>query len=261
MMAGVMKRRPTRRMLIQAAAALAGLLLGGTVAATVWAQQLVADLSSHLIAITTGFTGTEVVLFGTTDGPGDVAIVVTGPRGPATVRRKQRVAGMWMNTDSVRFEQVPSFYTVAVSRPLDQLVGRPVLERQQLGLPQLQLPADATLPPDELAAYRSALIRNKQRQGLYAISMGQVAFLGERLFRTNIYFPANVPTGLYNVEALLIRDGDVVSAQTTPLVVSKIGFSAEVSDFARNRPVIYGVAAVVGAIAAGWAAGAAFRRI
>jgi len=251
----------TKRRLVQAAAALAGLLLGGTVAATVWAQQLVADLSSHLIAITTGFTGTEVVLFGTTDGAGDVAIVVTGPRGPATVRRKQRVAGMWMNTDSLRFDQVPSFYTVAVSRPLDQLVGRPALERHQLGLPQLQLPAESTLPPEELAAYRSALIRNKQRQGLYAISMGQVAFLGERLFRTNIYFPANVPTGLYNVEALLIRDGEVVSAQTTPLVVSKIGFSAEVSDFARHRPVIYGVAAVLGAIAAGWAAGAAFRRV
>lgn len=146
------KRRPTKRLLVQGVAALAGLLLGGTVAATVWAQQLVADLSSHLIAITTGFTGTEVVLFGTTDGAGDVAIVVTGPRAPATVRRKERVAGMWMNTDSLRFDQVPSFYTVAVSRPLDQLVGRPVLERHQLGLPQLQLPADATLPPEQLAA-------------------------------------------------------------------------------------------------------------
>lgn len=81
-MAAVTKRRPIKRLLVQAAAALAGLLLGGTVAATVWAQQLVADLSSHLIAITTGFTGTEVVLFGTTDGAGDVAIVVTGPRSP-----------------------------------------------------------------------------------------------------------------------------------------------------------------------------------
>ncbi|PWC39321.1 TIGR02186 family protein [Azospirillum sp. TSO35-2] len=254
-------RGPVKRRLVQAAAALAGLVLGGTLAATVWAQQLVADLSSHLIAISTGFTGTEVVLFGTTDAAGDVAIVVTGPRGSAVVRRKQRVAGMWMNTDSARYDQVPSFYTVATSRPLDQLVGRPVLERHQLGLPYLQFTPDATLPPDDQTAFRAALLRNKQRQGLYAISMGQVSFLGERLFRTNIYFPANVPTGLYNVEALLIRDGDVVSAQTTPLVVSKIGFSAEVSDFARNRPITYGVAAVAGAIAAGWAAGAAFRRV
>lgn len=250
-----------RRRIVQGFAALGGLVLGAGLAATVWAQQLVADLSSHLIAITTGFTGTEVVLFGTTDGPGDVAIVVTGPRGPATVRRKERIAGMWINTASARFEQVPGFYTVATSRPLDQLVGRPVLERHQIGLPQLQLGPRETLDAEELAAFRAALIRNKQRAGLYALTFGQVAFLGERLFRTNIYFPANVPTGLYNVEALLIRDGEVVTAQTTPLVVSKVGFSAEIYDVARHRPITYGVAAVVGAVAAGWAAGAAFRRV
>ena len=34
------------------------------------AASLVADLSSHLIAITTGFTGTEVLLFGAKEGPG-----------------------------------------------------------------------------------------------------------------------------------------------------------------------------------------------
>ncbi len=244
---------------------LAGLAGGVTIAAmvagTVWAQQLVADLSSHLIAITTGFTGTEVVLFGTTDGAGDVAIVVTGPRGPVTVRRKDRIAGIWLNARSVRFEQVPSFYMVATNRPLDQFVTKPVLERHQIGLPNLQLGPREQLAPEQLALFRSALIRNKQRAGLYGITLGQVSFLGERLFRTNIFFPANVPTGLYNVEAMLIREGEVVSAQTTPLVVSKVGFSAEVFDFARNQPVFYGVAAVIGAIAAGWLAGAAFRRV
>ena len=35
------------------------------------AEPLVADLSNHLIAITTGFTGAQVLLFGATDGPGD----------------------------------------------------------------------------------------------------------------------------------------------------------------------------------------------
>ncbi|HEV3177595.1 MAG TPA: TIGR02186 family protein, partial [Stellaceae bacterium] len=43
------------------------------------AQALVADLTNHLVAITTGFTGTSVVLFGATDGNGDVIVVVRGP--------------------------------------------------------------------------------------------------------------------------------------------------------------------------------------
>lgn len=245
---------------IRLAAALVGLLLGVGVAATVSAQQLVADLTSHLIAITTGFTGAEVVLFGTVDAPGDVAIVVTGPRIDVTVRRKDRIAGIWLNAKSVRFEQVPSYYAVATSRPLDEIVSTPVLERHQIGLPHLQLPTRRNLDPVERADFRAALIRAKQRAGLYAISLGQVAFLGERLFRTNIFFPANVPTGLYNVEALLIRDGEVVSAQTTPLVVSKVGFSAEIYEVARNQPVLYGLAAAFGAAAMGWLAGVAFRR-
>ena len=43
------------------------------------AEGLVADLTSHLIAITTGFTGASVVLFGATDGPGNVIVAVRGP--------------------------------------------------------------------------------------------------------------------------------------------------------------------------------------
>ena len=245
----------------RAVGGLIGLFIGAALAGSVWAQQLVADLSSHLIAINTGFTGTEVVLFGATDGEGDVAIVVTGPRTSVTVRRKGRVAGIWVNTESVRFEQVPSYYMVATSRPLDQVVSKPMLERHQIGLPNLQLDPGRALPQEELEAFRAALIRNKQREGLYGITLGQVAFLGERLFRTNIYFPANVPTGLYTVEVLLIRDGEVVTAQTTPLVVSKVGFSAEIYQIARHQPVAYGLAAVIGAVAAGWLAGALFRRM
>ncbi len=225
------------------------------------AQQLVADLSSHLIAITTGFTGTGVVLFGSTDGPGDVVVVVTGPRITATVHHKSRVAGIWMNHDKVVFNQVPSFYMAASNRPLEQFIRPPVLERHRIGLEHLHMELGKLPNSGEVPDYRAALISAKQRTGLYGTTLGQVTFLGARLFRTNIYFPTTVPTGLYNVEVFLIRDGDVVSAQTTPLLVSKVGFSAEVSEFARSQPFSYGLAAVFGAVAAGWVAGAIFRRV
>lgn len=248
--------------------AMLGFLGGGLFAAHVWGQQLVADLSSHLIAISAGFIGTEVVLFGTTseaglEGASDVTIVVTGPRGSVTVRRKDRVAGIWVNADSQGFSQVPSFYMVAASRPLNELAAKPVLERHQIGVANMQFQPVGVAglrTRDEMADYRQALVRNKQRAGLYGVAVGQVAFLGGRLFRTNIYFPSNVPTGLYNVEVMLIRDGEVVSAQTTPLVVSKVGFSADVYDFAHQRPLLYGLMAVIGAVLSGWLAGAVFRR-
>ncbi|HEX3065649.1 MAG TPA: TIGR02186 family protein, partial [Dongiaceae bacterium] len=72
------------------------------------AEPLVADLSNHLIAITTGFTGAQVLLFGATDGPGDVVVVVRGPTGRAVVRRKDRVFGIWINSAGRDFAEVPN---------------------------------------------------------------------------------------------------------------------------------------------------------
>ncbi|MEI8394951.1 MAG: TIGR02186 family protein [Rhodospirillaceae bacterium] len=226
------------------------------------AQSLEADLSSHLIAITTGFTGSEVVLFGAVDGPGEVAVVVVGPKTRATVRRKERVGGVWMNRRSAGFEQVPVFYALATSRPLAALVGESVLVRNEIGLDRLPLnPVGFSGPPAEAASFREALIRGKLDAGLYSESDGQVRFLGKRLFRTTIFFPANVATGIYTVSVFLFRDRDVASASTTPLVISKTGLSAEISEFATERPALYGLTAVLGAFLIGWAAGSLFRKL
>ena len=161
---------------------------------------------------------------------------------------------------SVTFDDVPGYYAVATNRPLESLVDASVLERHQIGLEHLHLAPTKAVPRNRLEAFRAALIRNKQLQGLYSTSLGQLAFLGERLFRTNLHFPANVPTGLYTVGVFLIREGDVVSAQTTPLAVTKIGLSAELFDFAQRWPMLYGLAAVIGAALAGWLAGTLLRK-
>lgn len=224
------------------------------------AQTLVADLSSHLIAITTGFTGTEVVLFGAIDQPGDVVVVVNGPDSREEVRRKERVGGIWVSGAGVTFTHVPQFYALASSRPLEGLLRPSVALRHEIGLDYLRLQTAAVLDLDDLAEYRAALIRAKQRLNLYPTEEGRVTFLGQRLFRTTLSMPAEVPTGLYSVNVYLIRNADVVSAQTTPLTVSKIGFSADIYDFAQRHGLAYGVIGVSLAIAAGWGAGSLFRK-
>ncbi|KGM32851.1 TIGR02186 family protein [Inquilinus limosus] len=227
------------------------------------AQDLVADLSDHVIAINTGFTGTRVLLFGATEGDGDVAVVVRGPVDRATVREKDRVAGIWLNHASMKFSNVPGFYAVASSKPLEQLAPPNVLERAGIGLRYLQLTPgedDREAGPEAIGAYRDALIRGLQREGLYVTDTGQVSFLSGRLFRTRIEFPANVPTGQYQVEAYLFRGGQVVDAQTTPLIIGKVGLGAEIYQFAQDEPALYGLAAILVAVAAGWLASVVFRR-
>jgi uncharacterized protein (TIGR02186 family) len=224
------------------------------------AQQVIADLSRHLVAITTGFAGAEVLLFGAVDGEGDVLVTVRGPESDIVVRRKSQVNGMWINTQSVSFGAVPGYYAMAATKPVDEIVTGPVAEREQIGAERLRFEAERNVAADTVALFRRALLRNLEREGLYQPRAAVIRFLGQRLFRADIAFPANVPTGLYTVNIYLVRDGQVVSATTTPLSVSKIGLSAEIFDFARNRGLSYGLIAVAFAGIAGWAASRVFQR-
>ena len=223
------------------------------------AEALVADLTSHLIAITTGFTGASVVLFGSTDGPGDVAVVVRGPDREMTVRRKSRIAGIWVNSQEVTFANVPSFYFVAASRPLDEIMPPATAALYRLGIRSLGIRAESRASPEVVDAFATALVRTQQHASLFQNSVHKVNFIGERLFRTTIEFPSNVPTGTYLVEVFLVRDKDVVSGQTTPLVVSKVGLDADVFGFAGRQPGLYGAIAVTAAMVAGWLASLPFR--
>ncbi|MFM2044058.1 MAG: hypothetical protein RLY86_2634 [Pseudomonadota bacterium] len=238
----------------------AAMLLNAGLSRPAAAQALAADLSNHLIAITTGFTGTELLVFGTVDGPGDVAIVVQGPEGEVVVRRKERVAGIWMNTDSMVFDRVPAYYAVATTADLEGSVQPTVLQRHEIGLDHVRLVPRGAAPAAQVAEFRAALIRNKQKIGLYSTRPQEVPFLGQRLFRTTFYFPSNVPTGIYTASVYLIRDGDVVSAQTMPLSVSKIGFSATMFDFAQRQSILYALVGILLAVLLGWLAGVVFRK-
>ena len=223
------------------------------------AEALVADLTSHLIAITTGFTGASVVLFGAIDGPGDVVVVVRGPDREMTVRRKSRIAGIWVNSQEVIFANVPSFYFVAASRPIEEIVSPATAAFYRLGVTNLQMKPEGMTPPQVAEEFVTALIRTQQNARLFPNSVSKVNFIGERLFRTTIEFPSNVPTGTYLVQVFLVRDKDVVGGQTTPLVVSKVGIDADVFGFAGRQPAVYGVIAVLTAMVAGWLASLPFR--
>jgi uncharacterized protein (TIGR02186 family) len=226
------------------------------------AQSLVADLSHHLIAITTAFVGTQVVAFGVAEGGGDIVVTVQGPREDVIVRRKSRVAGIWVNRERLAFRRVPAYYAVASTGPLEQIARPDVLGQLDVGTGYLDLePIDASgLEISEIASFKDALVRRKQEQGLYSREPAPINFVGEELFRTTLNFPANVPPGIYQVQVFELEDGFATDAQRSSLVVSKVGFEADIYDFAQQRASLYGLMAIVLAILSGWLAGVIFRR-
>ncbi|MBI3445182.1 MAG: TIGR02186 family protein [Magnetospirillum sp.] len=242
---------------------LLALLLAGDPARAV--EPLVADLSKHLVAITTGFAGTDVLLFGAIeemdgDKAGDVVVVVRGPNKAETLRRKDRTAGIWINSGNAKVDNAPSFYQVASTRPLEEVAPTAILDRHQIGLDHLDLDIRVKDQGSDLGEYRKALFRLNQTKGLYGDKVLEIGMLSQRLFRTDVHFPANVPVGIYMVEVYLMSAGQVISAQTTPLVVSKIGIGADVFDFAHHQAAAYGILAILLAAAAGWLAAIAFKK-
>ena len=139
------------------------------------AEPLVADLSRNFIAITSGFDGTEVLLFGTIDGKGDLVIVVRGPDQRVVVRRKDRVAGVWMNRDHLEFSGVPAYYAVASSRPLDEIARPNLLALHQIGVEALRITPLSERPAEEISAFRDALLRTRIQEGLYGATPGEAS--------------------------------------------------------------------------------------
>lgn len=225
------------------------------------AESLVADLSDHLVAITTGFVGTELLLFGTVDGEGDIVVVTHGPTEEVIVRKKERTLGLWMNRDAVTFEHVPAYYALgATESAMDHLTPL-VKRRHQVGANNIRVTAKDVISPEDAQPFLDALVRNKQRQGLYSIAPSLIERRGRRLFRTKVFFPSNVPTGTYIVETLLLREGEVISAQTTPLFINKLGLGAYLFRVAQIHSAIYGIAAILVATLAGLLANWIFRKL
>lgn len=237
------------------------LALSAWAGSTAKAQPVVVDLSKSSVDITAGFTGTEVLLFGATSGYGEVVVVIEGPKEIIGVRRKENVAGIWVNGRQIDFKNVPAFYKVLSTNSLDEWLPLAVREENQIGVEYLNLkPLDSNIGAAEASEYRAALIRNKQQINHYGDVERRLNLAGGRLFRSEVFFPANVPVGRYFVRTYLVDKGKIVSTRTIPLNIRKIGIEADVFRVAHQHSALYGIAAIVIAVLAGLGGNALFRR-
>jgi uncharacterized protein (TIGR02186 family) len=235
-------------------------------------ESVEADVSTRSVAVTSAFTGIEVVVFGTVNnsrqesaehGLYDVVVVVEGAPAPLVARRKSKIAGIWINTKSVRFASLPTFYGIVSTRPVEEIASPAVLVEHEIGLEHVRMkPAGhkANVTPDELADFKAAVIRLKQRERLYVRDEYGVIFIGRSLFRSSIDLPANVPVGQLAARVYLFRDGQLLGTYSARFSMAREGIERILYDLAYRAPLVYGVFAVLIAAAAGLLASAVFRR-
>ncbi|MEM1373924.1 MAG: TIGR02186 family protein [Pseudomonadota bacterium] len=228
-------------------------------------ETIVADLSQRRVAITTNFSGSEILIFGAVrrDGPRtslsplDVIITVAGPPSPVTVRKKDRVAGIWVNADEAEIDSAPSFYAVLSSKPISDLISETEDLRHRITTPQVIRAVDVGAESGA-DTFVDALIRIRRNEGTYQLAENSVGMLDGTLFRATVGLPANLTEGAYETTMYLVRDREIVSKYVTAIDVQKVGLEQFLYGLAHNQPLIYGIMSLVIAISAGWLASAAF---
>ena len=229
---------------------------------------LVPDISARKVEIRYSFTGAQLLLFGAIVYPGgrpppraaDIVVVLRGPVQPILVREKQRILHIWMNADSNRFRSAPSFYAVASSRPIPDLMDERTAAIYELGLHNLQLSPGGGALPEKERRFEAGLLDLRRRQSLYSESPHGVEINGGVLYRAVITIPSQVPVGTYTAETFLIDRHKVIAAATRDIQIDKSGFERFVALAARRHEGLYGLAAVLMSLGMGWAAAAFFRR-
>ena len=246
------------------------MLAGGTGPAA--AERLVVSLSNHRVAVTSSFTGEDLVLFGTIEPdagrtalrpPYSLVVTVTGPGETMRTRRKERVLGIWVNMDWREFVRVPSYLSVLSNRPVADIASPEVLRRLQIGLDNFLLPQ--RIGPDIADTvrddpFRVAFVQLETQHGLYRQSSTAVTYLTPTVFRAAIPLPANVPTGNYAIDVKLFAEGTLVARTNTALEVIKAGFEQYVADAARDHGLLYGLVTAFMALLTGWFASVVFRK-
>jgi len=234
------------------------------------AERLTVAVSTPEVKISSNFTGAPVTVFGVIEQDAKrplsaadyrVAILVLGPNESVVARRKDRVLGVWVNHDSRTIGAAPSFYALNASTTLDALANPAVLQRLQIGFDNIGFVYDgrpAAVDPEAME-FRDAFLRLKKQARLYD-EASSVTFIGNLIFRSSVFLPANIPVGRYTVLAYVFAGGELIAHGQDKIDVSKTGFEGSMAAFARNQSLLYGLICAALAVFVGWAGGVIFRR-
>ena len=232
-------------------------------------EQIVAGMSQNRVSITADFDGSEILIYGAVkrDSPApqgaplEVIVTVEGPATAVAVRRKDRVAGIWVNNASVRIDSAPSFYAVATTGPLSHILSDTDNLRYGITIERVIRAIGIADEAEKAGEFILALLRVRTNEGRYRVLEGKVELTEDTLFRTDVVLPANLTEGEYKVRLFLLRDKRVIASQERVIGVRKEGLERWIFNLAQEQPLIYGLVSLVLAAVAGWGASAAFRLI
>ncbi|OWU83300.1 membrane protein [Oceanicola sp. 22II-s10i] len=227
-------------------------------------EEVVLGLSQNRVQITANFDGSEILIFGAVkreskipEIPLDVIVTVAGPSRPVVVHRKDRVLGIWVNAETSEIDSAPTFYTVATTGPLNEVLSHTEDLRHSITIRRAVRSVGSGVA--DPGAFMRSLVRIREEAGIYRLQENEVEMDQQTLFRTRVALPANLTEGGYETRVFLTRQGKVVAHFDTVIEVRKAGLERWLYTMANEKSAIYAVLSLILAVAAGWGASAGFR--
>lgn len=245
-------------------------LLFSALVAPVRAEQLVSQVSSDEVAITSSFAGQTLTVFGSiepepgsqqkfVEGPYHVIITVTGPLQKRVARKMTNQMGIWINTQQAVFEEFPSFYQVLSDSRLDSITNPITLAETAIPLDSPGIGKTAA-PYPQSQLFRGELVALMKKKGQFKLNEQGVIFRSDTFYFAQVTLPSDAPPGPYIAHTYLFKDGAIIAQKSNGFAVRKIGFELFLGSASRQYPLLYGLVCVALALFTGWLGGVVFKR-
>ena len=231
------------------------------------AESLVTGVSQDDVQITADFTGSDILVYGAVrrEGPAPqtpplhVIVTLEGPANAVVVRRKERKLGIWVNGAATEIGDVPSYFAIASTGPLDQILMHEEDLRHNIGIDRRLRVTKMNAGAMDFPKFVQAALRIRGASGAFTADPKGVQLAEDTLFRVDFALPANLIEGDFRVRLFLLRGGKVIDVQEQTIDVRKTGIERQLTVMAHQQPLIYGILSLLMAVIAGWGASELFR--
>jgi len=259
-----------RALILLLALSLAALWGGAAGAVPLTAQQkVVTAASKNLIEIGLSYSGDQVHFFGVNPVPGsDLVIRLTAEKQAAVkLSMKGKVGPFWMTVKQYEVTGAPFIYKIHTSKPLKEIISPATAQELELGYPAIRHHLKMHLirgqaAPEDADHIFKGLLKIKERANLYNIveDPARLQVAEGKLFKHYFRFPAAATEGRYLVESFCFQKGQLVGYGKDVIEIKKVGLENWLTTTSQNKPVFFGIMAVLIAACAGLLVGFIFRK-
>lgn len=227
---------------------------------------LTTEVTPRNIPIKLFYHGAKLSIKGESDANVDLIVKISSEPVDAHMKFKGKAAGLfWMKMGDISFEHVPAVYLLATSRDIDSMLQKDMRIKEGIGFDAIKASTEfeSSAPDMDPDHWIEEFVKFKKAEKLYKIQEKTITRsngTNGSEYRLDIDWPYQAGPGTYNIEVMAVRNGKVVDRTETNFTVARSGIVAKLSNLAFNHAAVYGIIAIVVAMAAGFAVGALFKK-